>query len=242
MLTLKKRLVVALIIILGAPAIVLGARIVSGDIIFEEAGWKITMPSWVESPTGGAVVVRDTSPGIPDDVLVLEIGKIFKGSLGQFNEMPSVVMMFEQITNDAPDKIVINDEAIVNNTTADWIDFHYILMGTEASFNRAETFPSATGGNPDWDFDIAPFKQYSWRKNPQAGTEQLSLFDGVVPQGHTFFPGSPEGSLVIDVDLSGPQFVSFMFKEIPSIPEPATLLLLMLGGAVLTVHRRRRSR
>ena len=232
MLALKRTVVVALII-LGV------SQAGSADVVFEEAGWKITMPSWVGSPTG-AVVVRDTSPGIPDDVLVLEIGKIFKGQPGQFGEMPSIVMAFEQTDDSAPDKIVINDEAVMNLMTVDWVDFHFILLGELASFNRGETFPSGVGGDPALDFDIAPFTEYSWYENPQAATEELALEGGTVPAGDTFFPGTPNGSLVIDVDLSGQEFATFMFKEVPSVPEPASLFVLTVGATVLAARRRKR--
>jgi len=61
---------------------------------------------------------------------------------------------------------------------------------------------------------------------------------GVVPDGHTFFPGATAGRLCIDVDLAA-EDSDFTLEQVPT-PEPGTIALLAVGGAIFLVRRRRR--
>ena len=135
---LNKRLLTLTLSLLIIPTLV------SAEMIFQDGGWNITMPSWTTSASGAAVV-RDTSPAIPNDVMVLEIFKVFKGGPDMFGTMPSIVMTFEQMADDPQtiNKIVITDETVHNFTTRDWYDFHFTLISPESAavFNKAQSFP-----------------------------------------------------------------------------------------------------
>lgn len=61
--------------------------------------------------------------------------------------------------------------------------------------------------------------------------------DAVVANGTFWFPGLGAGELYIDVVPTEVEpFTAFTLKEFP-VPEPATCLLVVLGGLVLARRR-----
>jgi len=194
-------------------------------------GWQITVPDWAVS-LGASVVVHDSDP----NELVIQVSKVFTGGLDRAGYLPAVFMNFTQVQPDAntADTIVILDESIQNNTDCDWYDFHwYLITYGVASFDKVATFPSEFQAQGD-DFDVSPFAQHSWSETGigPGKVEELAVFDGVVAVGNQFNPGgSPGGGeLVINVALDEvrePAF--FSLKELPTVPEPISALLLGLG-------------
>ena len=228
--------------VLPLSLILLTAPLASGAIVLESKGWRVTLPTWVAR--AGGVVVEDPAP---DDVLLIQIVKIFRGDAGGVGDMPSVVASFTQIAPDdeTATQIVINDESVTNDTSEDWVDYHFILAGLGyASYDQQATFP----GVPGQDFYLDQFSQYEWGlekpdpNDPTTWVESLNLSDGVVPQGDAFNPGSLSGALYINVDLDfdgDSTNAFFAFKEYPTIPEPLSASLLLLGGVGLVRRRRR---
>lgn len=211
---------------------------VSASIITTVGGWSISMPSWA-LPEGGAIIVRDTGPGISDNILMLEIAKVFKGSPDIFGGLPSILITFTQVAPDEEtiSKIVINDESITNSTTVAWHGFSMILVSPgQATFNRPQTFPGDFGGDPSQNLAHEPFATHQWF-GPSSGTEELFFSGGIVGINGDFNPGSSAGSVVIDVDLSGSDPVVWKIKEIARVPDPATLAFLVIGS--IAVLRRR---
>ena len=78
--------------VLPLSLILLTAPLASGAIVLESKGWRVTLPTWVAR--AGGVVVEDPAP---DDVLLIQIVKIFRGDAGGVGDMPSVVASFTQI-------------------------------------------------------------------------------------------------------------------------------------------------
>ncbi len=209
----------------------------SASIVFESKGWQITMPSWAE-PGSGAAVVED--PTEDDDVLMIEIFKVFKGPVGEFGDMPSVVMTFTQIGDfsNTAKKIVINDESVSNHMDVDWTGFDMMLVSPGlAKFNAEQMFGGPSSLYTDQFNSVSLGREISPLTNDFIVTS-LSFRDGVVPMGDDFTPGSFSGAIVIDPYFRDAGPVVFKLKEIPSIPEPASLALLS-GGAALMLRRRR---
>ena len=205
-----------------------------GSILLNSKGWEITGPS--QTNEFSASIVEDEYDD--SSVLIIEIFKNFKADW-EFGVAPSLNLSFTQVADDASTatRIIINDELIKNNTDKDWYDFHWILGTFDvASFDQIETAK----------MDMTPFAQHSWnvwQDDPNDATtrkEELTVFDGIVPMGDSFHPGHVTGGIVIDIDLptDDNDEAFFYLKELPSIPEPATMSLLALGGFAMLARRK----
>jgi hypothetical protein len=224
-----------------------------GDVSFplidsqgRDSGWTMTAPSFL-----GVNVVTDyvhEDDEWCDTYVLIEVFKKFRVPPDEQDQFSPINLTFTQTAPDAQTvpNIRIADETITNLTGADWYDFHWILSKFGyASFNT--DIPVYTGVPdppeevPAGVWDVWPFRQYAWDTS-QPNTEKLSVFDGVIPPGGVYHPGIySSGYLEINVDLLTPQEpFSFDLKELPTIPEPATLTLLAVGAAAM-IHRRRRA-
>jgi hypothetical protein len=182
-------------------------------------GWEAI---W-DSSLDGLVQIQTTD--VTDDAIFIEKSAEF--TQGPENGVfPAIPIVFRQISPDAVANIVIDDEILVNNTAHDWTDFHMDLVD-----HGDATFDPATAAG----WSIAPFTQWSVTPNGQ----RLDLADGVVADGDVWFPGMASGQLWINVNLTPGLSKIFTLKEQPT-PEPATMSLLALGGAVLLFRRRRK--
>ncbi|MEZ6083576.1 MAG: PEP-CTERM sorting domain-containing protein [Phycisphaerae bacterium] len=181
-----------------------------------------------------SIVVDNTS----STETVIQIAKQFDDG-PEFGQFPPIEIAFTQTGDDLSTvpSIVINDENIINNTGFGWTDYHWALIdGGQAWFNVSQ---SST-------FDTSPFGTQSFADQYGYGDANkmtdLNVEGGFVPNGGTFTPGLLGGALWIDTDLSGANPVTFNFKQFPtnpSIPEPASLML-MLGGCAIVAGRRRK--
>jgi hypothetical protein len=173
---------------------------------------------------------------------VIQIAKQFDDP-PEFGQFPPIEIAFTQTGSDATTvpSIVINDETILNNTGFSWTDFHWALIDSgQAWFNVSQSAG----------FDTSPFTTQSFADNSFPGfgdpnkMTDLNVEDGVVPNGGTFTPGlgATGGALWIDTDLSNTEPVTFNYKQFPTnpaIPEPASLMLMLGGCAVLAGRRRK---
>ena len=227
-----------------AVAVLVVPLVAGADVLYEGQGWRISGPQW------GLAVVEDPLP--LDHVLALEVFKVFDIPQDPvFGTMSPLTLVFEQIAPDdeTSDMILINDEMITNGTGEAWVGFSWTLVQFGyADFNEELTFPGDFGGNPAYDFDLDVFNEHEWlysqpSPNPATWSQTLRAYDGVVPDGGLFMPGVMSGQLVIDVDLLGfdgsDADAIFFLKEYPTLPEPTTLAVVVLGGLMLLRKRRR---
>lgn len=149
---------------------------------------------------------------------------------------PTIPIVFRQTSAGAVSNIVIEDEIITNSTGSPWFDFHMdLLNGNDAFFDPAAT--AASGGPGPIGFSIAPFTTAAFSNNNQ----RLDIAGGTVPAGGVWFPGSGalNGQLWINATVAAQApFTVFTLKETPTIPEPAGLAMLAVGGLVLVRRRR----
>ena len=223
---------VALTLCVAGPA---SASLALDPIVVESKGWRITMPPF------GVALFEDPAPA---NDLTIQLFKNFTGIIEDDGTMPAIILTFQQILPDGQcaSRITINDESVTNSTDSAWSGFNFVLgQFSYASYNRPGTFPGDFGGDAQQDFYTAPFDQHYWTAG--GGSEALHLFDGLVPIGGSFSPGTFSGSLKIDVNLAYDGSAAngfFTLKEIPvPTPEPATLCLLGLGGMVMAIRRQR---
>ena len=70
---------------------------------------------------------------------------------------------------------------------------------------------------------------------------KLDFSDGLVPNdspGNVFEPGADSGGIVIVANPAMAIDEKIRLKEYPTIPEPAVLALLLLGGGLVMLKRR----
>jgi hypothetical protein len=216
-----RKLFLAIVLCLAASATPARASIMERDL---GGGWKA-----VWDDLGGLVDV--TSNGVLGDAVFIEKSAEFReGPVG--GVFPSIVITFTQTESDAVGSIVIDDEIIRNETGVDWTDFHFeVSGGGNVQFDPVAT--DASDGPDPIGFSIEPFTQAEFA----AGNTELDVWDGVVADQSTWFPGdgATDGQLWIDVTPEGD--TSFDLIETPT-PEPMTLVLLA-GAGLLGMLRRR---
>ena len=196
--------------------------------------------------SGWAMVTNAQSQGLSvpavdkvGDAVVIELRKTFTGTVENGFSNP-ISFEFQKITADAVTNIIIKDEYIINETNAEWFDFHIALMvdslHPEAGFDTAST--------PDGhQFEDV---QYSMNFGYDNLPILLSFIDadgsGVPfdPPGHDVFrPGAVSGQIVITTDPLMPIGEKFGIEEVASVPEPATLALFA-AGALMTYKQKRK--
>jgi hypothetical protein len=178
------------------------------------------------------VVVDD----ITDDAVIIQIVKRFVGEPDEFGLMPAMYIEFIKDSEQAVGQIIITDEFVTNDTSRDWIDYHMELavsiFDPEAGFS--------TDSNPSGDQFATVVLSGS---NGHNGLPtKFDFYDGLVPNDppdqDDFRPGSHFGSMIIVADPEMQVGQRILLKEYPTIPEPATLGLLLLGGLALLRRRR----
>lgn len=185
------------------------------------SGWRITIfDSNLVDVVTDAVLVQH-------DVVIIEKFAEFV-SVDTFGLPEPHLILFQQVGSDADtvSTIAITNEVILNSTGLTWIDFEFFTADTgQVAFD-----PVASAS-----FSIDPFLSSTF----QSGNTVFHVFEGVIPDGGVWTPGLASGELVITVDLSSTQPVSFTLKELPSVPAPGSLVVLSGAGLVLGTRRRR---
>ena len=178
------------------------------------------------------VVVDD----IIDDAVIIQIVKRFVGEPDEFGLMPAMYIEFIKNSEQAVGQIIITDEFVTNDTSQNWIDYHMELavsiFDPEAGFS--------TDSNPSGDQFAAVVLSGS---NGYNGLPtRFDFYDGLVPNNpqdqDDFRPGYDSGSMIIVADPQMEIGQRILLKEYPTIPEPATLGLLLVGGLALLRRRR----
>ncbi len=162
-------------------------------------------------------------------------GALFLEKSAQFMQgpvngvFPSIDITFTQVSANAVANIVMDDEIVTNSTGSPWTDFHMDLLGSaNVAFDPIAT--AASGG-----FSVNPFTASSFTNSNQT----FNAFNGVVPNGSTWFPGAASGQLWIHIsNLSPTSGITFTLSERPT---PAPGVVSLLGLAVVCGSRRRRA-
>ena len=232
------------LVVVGALcALVTGAHaaVITDTFDLGDSGWRVNVPSYYQISIGSHNAFQDSN-----DVwsVSINVSKTFRfGPSPNMNQFSSVMLTFIEDPNarvEPVDRIYIEGESITNLTGEDWMGFEWELLCHDvAGFNQART--NVTTDPNDAGFLIGPnFSQWDWSDPPVGDTEKLTVWNGVVLNDKTYFPGIGNGELVIDIagrppDEPDPR--SFTLTETP-IPEPGSLALMAWG--VAGVLRRRR--
>ena len=233
MMTLDKKVFIFVCMMIMALTNLSGAVVVDlGD-----SGWAMVVSPLVLEHSDVSVPWY----GIEGDTLYLELHKTFGRPLDDSEMFLPIVLEFEKISENASSTIVLTDEYIVNDSDVEWYDFHMQLM---VSISEPEA-----GFDPQYVFDGQQLENvfYSEFVGYDGLPVKLNFLNeeggGVppVPPGEDiFWPGYEQGELVIVTNPEMEVGDRFALKEMPSVPEPATLALL--GGGAFCVYTRKRKK
>lgn len=214
--------------------LVLSAPVQAVSIPLGDSGWAMVVSPRME---GVSVPIVDR---VTSDAVYIELGKTFTSPLEDGLFRP-IIIEFQKISSTATSNIIICDEYIVNDTSTEWLDFHMSLIvkviNPEAGFNRNFI--------PDGDQleNVYYSSGYGYGGRPI----MLNFIDtdgsGVpsLPAGDDVFcPGYRSGQIVIVTDPDMVLGARFGLKEVPTIPEPATLVSLGTAGIWIFTRKKRR--
>ncbi|MGH7176927.1 MAG: hypothetical protein ACREJC_06080 [Tepidisphaeraceae bacterium] len=158
---------------------------------------------------------------------------LFIEKTAQFTSLNAIDIVFRQIAPTTVNQFVILDEAVTNQSGIAWTDFHMEILGAAASFDPAST--GASGGGGPIGFSIGPFTTASFSN----ANHNLDIAGGTVPNNTTWFPGvgpgpGNGGALYFNATPSPEEpFTVFTLREVPTVPEPGTLMFLVVGACAL---------
>lgn len=191
-----------------------------------DSGWSIV----TEEQAGGAVNVP-LIYGVTEDSVIIEIDKIFNQGFDGLNYEP-VSFKIEKTSDQAVSNIIINDEYIVNSTGTEWFDFHMTIVNGQtpfAGFNQnyipdgdlleTVTFANNTG------FNNLPVELHFQDADQQGVLSEIG--------NDNFMPGFFGGMIMIVTNPLMQVGDSFTIQETPSVPEPATVLLMSFGALAM---------
>jgi len=169
-------------------------------------------------PGGGAVVI-----GTSDNGFTINVGKSFT-SIAPIDVVIPVNSAGVYTLNEAPGPNVGN--GVLNNTGLTWIDFEFMILSAPAgtTFNGGFEGPGP-GSGPRFD--------------PPTISDSLVHFAG----GTGVAPLNPLFGFNPVVSFSAPTAGTITIREIPSVPEPSTWVMMMAGfaavGAAMRASKRR---
>jgi len=178
--------------------------------------------------------------GTTNGALSIELHKTFNVQRDSDGYFTPIVIEFMKTSANALSKISINDEYITNATGTTWDGFDMQLMvntvNPQAGFN-----PVAVDGDQ--------LENVSYSLNAGYNGEPILLKfrngqgDGVTSAlDDAFKPGLVVGSILIDVNPNLAVGTRIGLKEIPiAMPEPATMMMLGLGGLSLLRKKRKQN-
>lgn len=188
----------------------------------DDSGWLVSLSTAV---TGVSVIDVD----LANSEAIISIEKSFGPPSGDM--YPAATLSFLQNSASSPtvDRIIVRSESVTNNTGGILNEFTWVVAPSMwVSFNTADS--------AGW--DVSPLTILTWQETDQGGqaARKLVATGGTVPDGGVL---TPSGDLVMDITLNGVYAVAFTLKE-TVVPEPACVVLILAGGAVLVGKGRAR--
>ncbi len=230
---------VVILVVMLLAATVSAVMIPLNDSAGKASGWGFVVRS--ELLLGGTV----SSPfvfAVDDDSVTIEIDKTFSVSPTKTGIFQPIIIEFQKLSNDAVGKIIINDEHVVNDTGVVWTDYHMFIMNGDILNPRA-------GFNPQYLPDGDQFEEVGYGRFGEGYNELPILLNFVDTDGQgvntnpagddVFQPGYDNGQIVIEASPEMEVGQRFGLKQVPTVPEPATVLMLVGGMGTLVAFRKK---
>lgn len=186
-----------------------------------DSGWSAAVDSEWD--------ITFTVDDLTERAVIIGIQKRFTGEPDEYGLMPAMYVDFIKTSEEAVGQIIITDEYIVNDTSEVWTDFHIELTG---SSNPLAGFCNQCIPSGDRFETVVLSGSDGYLGLPT----RFDFLDGLVTNidGEDYFrPGYAYGAMVIIVNPEMEVGQRIFLKEYPTIPEPATLGLMLLGGLLL---------
>ncbi|MDM8005351.1 MAG: PEP-CTERM sorting domain-containing protein [Phycisphaerae bacterium] len=213
----------------AAAALLVVSSANAGLVPLDNTGWQATWDGRFDGLVD--IWIPSASPPTASTIFIQKSAQFTQGP-DEFGQFPTIPITFMQIGPSTITRIVIQDEIITNTTGVDWTDFHFDLMDSgDAWFEHGPGFFFTTSplDNQVFSADNKSFSVDGFGRGP-------NNTDAVVPNNSVWYPGDGpfDGNLVIRVvsKTDDEPYTVFTLKETPT-PEPASLLLLALGGLLL---------
>jgi hypothetical protein len=182
---------------------------------------------------------------VEEDSVVIELDKTFFGDIDAYGNFDPLIIEFKKTAANAKTKIVIRDEYVVNDTEQAWDDFHMFLL-VNALVPEAGFDPTMIPyGDQLENIYYDNFVGY----NSGSGALPIQLNFAAVngtrvsnEDGDDIFrPGfrsiGDYDPIVIITDPSLAVGSRIGLKEVPTMPEPATLMILLAGMGLLRLKK-----
>jgi hypothetical protein len=208
------------VLVLGLVALLSAPAFVQAEIIVDQNGVKMED----QTPITEGNVVASVRALVP---FTIQLDKEFNRYYYGTGEPPAQgIAALVKVTLQPGASFILSDEIVTNNTRVDWLDFHIVII------------PDI--GTVDVEGDLVlgtPFASCSMSSPPPT----VDFFDGIFKVGdsHLLFQSDAQNPIVF-TNPSTSSVATFYIKEWPTVPEPATMGLLSLGGLAGLVLRRRR--
>ena len=204
----------------------------------------VAMTTLILAPTAGAAIhqlgdsgwsaavnsewdISFSVDGYTDRAVIIGIQKTFVGGPDEFGLMPAMYVEFIKDSQEAFEQIIITDEYIINGTTENWIDFH---MELAIGASQRAGFCKYCIPSGDQFETVTLSGTNGYNELPT----RIDFCDGLVPNApageNTFRPGYAHDAIVIVTNPALQVGQRILLKEFPTIPEPATMLVLSLGA------------
>lgn len=186
---------------------------------------------------GWSIITHDESVNVHVDEVgfdevTIRLEKTFRGTLDEFGFFSPIMIEFEKTSELARSLIIIDNEIVTNNTTEIWYDYHMALIvnpfNPEAGFSK-----NTPDGDNLEDVSFDPHSNYGYLGLPIQMDFNNSQGGGVSNEAeqNVFSPGLADGDIYIQTNsIELPVGERFGFKQVPTVPEPATVMMLLLGS------------
>lgn len=219
----KKKSHLLILLVIGLLAI----QVSAGEFILGESGW--TAYTNIDDDVSIELISMDTE--FYQDMSI-SITKTFNNPIDQFGNFSPIIIEFKKTNSEIVVPLInIVQENIINNTGVEWFDYHMFLavdwFYPEAGFIEKDDINGDVLEDVQFDDYTGLF---GLPGQPGSGLPlELNCYNeaaGGVADGSTFTPGNI--TILVEPDLMAPS-QSFLLKQYPTIPEPATVLLLGTG-------------